>query len=65
MKGFHMKSIMTTYPDFQTLPREVKKFLLESEDYFFQQANTHAAAHSTPAHFQSEDHARSRPRQSW
>lgn len=32
-----MKSIMTTYPDFQSLPREVKKLLLVSENYFFQE----------------------------
>ena len=35
----NMKSIMTTYPDFQSLPREVKKLLLASESYFFQEAN--------------------------
>ena len=38
-----MKSIMTTYPDFQSLPREVKKLLRVSENYFFQEDHsTHA-----------------------
>jgi hypothetical protein len=30
-----MKSIITTYPDFQSLPRGIKKMLLASEDFFF------------------------------
>lgn len=30
-----MKSIMTTYPDFQTLPKGLKKMLLASESFFF------------------------------
>jgi hypothetical protein len=30
-----MKSIITTYPDFQSLPRGIKKMLLASENFFF------------------------------
>lgn len=30
-----MKSIITTYPDFQSLPQGVKKMLLASENFFF------------------------------
>ena len=30
-----MKSIMITYPDFQSLPRGIKIMLLTSEDFFF------------------------------
>jgi hypothetical protein len=33
-----MKSIITTYPDFQSLPRGVKKMLLASENFFFGEA---------------------------
>jgi hypothetical protein len=33
----NMKSIITTYPDFQSLPRGVKKMLLASENYFFRE----------------------------
>ncbi len=39
MKG-SMKSIITTYPDFQALPRGVKKMLLASESHFFDDAET-------------------------
>jgi len=34
-----MKSIITTYPYFQTLPRGVKMLLLASESHFFEEAN--------------------------
>jgi hypothetical protein len=34
-----MKSIITTYPDFQALPRAVKAMLLTSESHFFDEAN--------------------------
>jgi hypothetical protein len=34
-----MKSIITTYPDFQALPRAVKAMLLNSESHFFDEAN--------------------------
>lgn len=30
-----MKSIITTYPDFQALPKGLKKMLLASENFFF------------------------------
>ena len=39
-KGCKMTSIMATYPDFQLLPREIKKLLLTSENYFFDEAKT-------------------------
>jgi hypothetical protein len=35
-----MKSIITTYPDFMRLPREIKKLLLASESYFFEEIKT-------------------------
>lgn len=35
-----MKSIITTYPDFATLPRGVKAMLLFSESCFFQDAKS-------------------------
>jgi len=35
-----MKSIMATYPGFQTLPRGVKRLLLTSENFFFVDAST-------------------------
>ena len=41
---------MTTYPDFQSLPREVKKLLLASESYFFEEAS---APHATVAHWET------------
>jgi hypothetical protein len=31
-----MKSIVTTYPDFQMLPKGVKQLLVASETFFFQ-----------------------------
>ena len=31
-----MKSIVTTYPDFQMLPKGVKRMLVASESFFFQ-----------------------------
>ena len=34
-----MKSIITTYPYFRTLPRGLKRMLLGSESHFFDQAN--------------------------
>ncbi len=42
-----MKSIITTYPYFQTLPRGVKRMLLASESYFFDEAN--ASGNQSPA----------------
>jgi len=35
-----MKSVMTTYPDFHGLPKEVKQLLLFSENYFFVEARS-------------------------
>jgi hypothetical protein len=34
-----MKSIITTYPHFQTLPRGIKMMLLALECHFFDEAN--------------------------
>jgi hypothetical protein len=39
-----MKSIVVTYPDFQSLPRGLKKMLVASETHFFRQAKAPAAA---------------------
>ncbi len=33
-----MKTIITTYPDFWSLPIGVKKMLVESESFFFREA---------------------------
>lgn len=42
-----MKSIITTYPDFQKLPRGLKMLLLVSESFFFSEAV--ARPRKTPA----------------
>jgi hypothetical protein len=34
----NMNSITATYPGFQSLPKGVKRMLLESESYFFDEA---------------------------
>jgi hypothetical protein len=34
-----MKSIITTYPDFQSLPKGIKRMLVASECFFFLEAN--------------------------
>jgi hypothetical protein len=39
-----MKTIITTYPSFQTLPRGVKQLLVASEAFFFQDAVSPSAA---------------------
>ena len=36
-----MKSIMVTYPDFQSLPKGLKQMLLASETFFFDQTQLH------------------------
>lgn len=33
-----MKSIVVTYPDFQSLPKGIKRMLVASEDHFFSEA---------------------------
>jgi hypothetical protein len=38
-----MRSTMLTYPGFQTLPRGVKRMLLESESFFFGEAKSWTA----------------------
>ena len=38
-----MQLIMTTYPGFQDLPKGVKKLLLVSETFFFDQSRTQTA----------------------
>jgi hypothetical protein len=45
-----MKSILTTYPDFQRLPKGVKQMLLESETFFFHELEpvAHIERHSRP-----------------
>ena len=35
MNDARLQSIMTTYPGFHGLPREIKRFLLASEECFF------------------------------
>ena len=35
-----MKSIVVTYPDFQKLPRAIKRLLVASESFFFQESST-------------------------
>ena len=39
-----MKTIITTYPDFQNLPVGVKRMLVASEDFFFREIQSSAAA---------------------
>lgn len=45
-----MKSILTTYPNFQHLPKGVKQMLLESETFFFHELGpaTHTENYSRP-----------------
>jgi hypothetical protein len=43
----NMKSIMATYPEFQALPRGVKRLLLTSENFFFNDAASPAAKPGT------------------
>lgn len=38
MNDVAMKSIITTYPDFPSLPKGLKRMLLASEDLFFGEA---------------------------
>jgi hypothetical protein len=38
-----MKTIITTYPDYQSLPAGIKKMLVASEDFFFREAQLSAA----------------------
>jgi len=45
MNHQHLKSIMMTYPGFQTLPRGIKKLLLVSESFFFREAATLRSMH--------------------
>jgi hypothetical protein len=47
-----MKSIITTYPDFQSLPQGIKRMLLASESHFFGeiQAPAEASKHTLAAH---------------
>jgi hypothetical protein len=35
-----MKSIITTYPDFQSLPKGVRRMLVVSESFFFLEADS-------------------------
>lgn len=39
-----MKSIVLTYPEFQSLPRGIKKMLVASETIFFKQAKGSVAS---------------------
>jgi hypothetical protein len=41
---YKMKSIVLTYPGFQSLPRGIKKMLVASETHFFRQAKFSAAS---------------------
>jgi hypothetical protein len=40
----NMKSIITEYPDFQTLPKGIKKMLVITEEHFFADARPETAA---------------------
>lgn len=42
-----MKSIITNYPDFHSLPRGVKMMLLASEDHFFNEVKSQASPEAT------------------
>ena len=39
-KSCIMKSIITTYPDFQSLPKGIRRMLVASESFFFLEANS-------------------------
>jgi len=38
-----IKSITVTYPDFQSLPKGIKKLLVASESFFFREARSRLA----------------------
>ena len=44
-----MKSIMTTYPDFQALPKGLKQLLLASESFFFDEMSIGAGKNGARA----------------
>jgi hypothetical protein len=44
-----MKSIITTYPDFPSLPRGIKKMLLASENFFFSEVKASYPSPKRPA----------------
>jgi hypothetical protein len=58
-----MKLIMMTYPGFQELPKGVKKMLLVSETFFFDEPHTdaHPNGLSSPAATRSAFHAHAVP----
>jgi hypothetical protein len=37
-KVMNMKSIVVTYPDYQSLPKGIKRLLVASESHFFEEA---------------------------
>jgi hypothetical protein len=43
-----MKSIITTYPDFQSLPQGIKRMLLASESHFFAEVSATASGSHRP-----------------
>jgi hypothetical protein len=38
-----MRTIILTYPDFQSLPRGIKQMLLATESFYFGETEVHAA----------------------
>jgi hypothetical protein len=44
-----MKSIMVTYPDFQALPKGIKRLLVMSESLFFGESKAPSDGRSGPA----------------
>lgn len=57
-----MRSIMTTYPDFMALPRGIKKLLLASENYFFDEAKAPSRASASLEFSTGRDRLRNQTR---
>jgi hypothetical protein len=49
-----MKSIVTTYPYFQSLPKGIKMMLVESEEFFFDEISSRARMVVTPVPVDSQ-----------
>jgi len=49
-----MRTIITTYPGFQDLPAGIKRMLVVSEDFFFQEIQSQAAKAKTAQSAQRE-----------
>jgi hypothetical protein len=56
----HMNSITMSYPDYQALPRNIRKLLVASESFFFREARSQGGK---PARVGSPAKPSAKPRQ--